>query len=153
MTETEVLEELLLSIGAPKEERTNLLSWVRNYGEKRARDNAKYSGWSNYETWNAALHISNDEYFEEAVTERAMYYVERDPVLPEKYYFGEWIEEFVDNFYREIIESPVGMWGDLLTHAVGQVNWGEIAEGYLDDAKAEWLEDNPEEKEEEANDE
>jgi hypothetical protein len=84
-----------------------------------------YNGWSNYETWVTKLWMDNDyrsyNYFKE---EGSNY--EGHP-----YEFAEHIKNVVEEEF--IPELQTGLASDLLGHAIGNVNWYEIAESILDD--------------------
>lgn len=80
-----------------------------------------YNGWSNYETWLANLWLTNDEgnyrLLMEAVNDSFMQDWEK----------GVWLRDILSyQLYDEIDTSSV--WQDLLSHAIGQINWTEIIE-------------------------
>jgi hypothetical protein len=77
----------------------------------------KYNGWSNYETWVVALWLDNEEgsynYWNEVAEGLDVYDLSKR------------LEEEFEEF------NPVeatGVYSDLLTHALGRVDWYEIAE-------------------------
>lgn len=103
-----------------------------------------YNGWTNYETWLVNLWITNDQgsyevsqdMAREAWEERqASAYAtaeqEAKYVLAGK--IKDWVEEMVDH---EVV-SPSGLVRDLVTGALGEVNWGEIAGSWLEGVKEE----------------
>ena len=90
-----------------------------------------YNGWKNYPTWCVKLWIDNDqgtqEYWMEAAVEAAeldgpVYVLERQLET----YFQD--EGFPEQLYGT-------MNSDLLTWALGQVDWREIAASLIEDAK------------------
>jgi hypothetical protein len=102
----------------------------------------EYQGWSNRETWAAALHIGNDSSLYEIARDYAQIALkdERDGEELNSYYLGEtfknWIEE--DLLTLENITGNRDLW--LMLTDIGslyRVNWREIAEGYLSEMKQE----------------
>lgn len=86
-----------------------------------------YNGWTNYQTWNVALWLDNDQGLCDMAREIASrdyeYNFERDDAL------REFVEELADGTL-----SQASMASDLLGHAIAYVNWTEIAEVYRDEA-------------------
>jgi hypothetical protein len=97
-----------------------------------------YNGWTNYETWNVALwwgESGMDGYW----------YGEAESLLDAA---DEDADDYEDDVIRELAdrmkdetteEMPVvtGMWADLLMAAIGSVNWREIADGVIEEVRAE----------------
>jgi hypothetical protein len=80
----------------------------------------KYQGWTNYETWNVKLWLDNDE--------------------GSYHWLGDLAQTAWDN--AEIEEqNPLAdqatMWSDLLSAALSEVNWMEIAGSVLEDVDKE----------------
>ena len=103
-----------------------------------------YNGWTNYETWNVKLWQDNDqgshEYWNE--TARAMYEESEPDTICTKserarYDLAERIKEEVNE--ASPLAEGASMYHDLLSAALSDVDWDEIAEA--------WLEDNVEEYE------
>jgi hypothetical protein len=95
----------------------------------------KYNGWTNYETWNVALWLDNNEgdqnYWNETAQE--VY----DAAEAEKSFTRD-EQATLDLMHRlqeEIEEAQpdlgASMWADLLGAAMSEVNWYEIAEHYI----------------------
>lgn len=83
---------------------------------------AEYQGWSNYETWAVALWIDNDRGLYEAVQEMK-------GEFEESYELGDAIKSFMDEIiFDEDVEKVSPVSKDLLTGALSEVNWREIAE-------------------------
>jgi hypothetical protein len=104
----------------------------------------EYNGWKNYETWNVALWLGNDQGTYSLHCEMAQEaYDENDgdkgsaaSDLAKK------IEEFVDE--NNPLAGESSMFSDLLNSALSEVDYYEIAEHYLADVE----ETAPEEEEE-----
>lgn len=84
-----------------------------------------YNGWANYETWNIALHLNGDQGSHEYWAERAAEF--------------DCVEELADELQYQHEETflleKTGFQKDLLLNAMGKVDWVEIAQIYIDDAK------------------
>lgn len=89
-----------------------------------------YNGWSNYETWNVALWIDNEEgsyrHWRDQVCEALEAEQDRDDAV-----------NTVSKALRAEIEDQMpelnGCYSDLLSAALSEVNWYEIAENWVDD--------------------
>jgi len=97
-------------------------------------EDTKYNGWLNYQTWNVALWIDNDQGSQEFWIERAEALVEEhgkeDAVYPLS-------QELEAEFDENMPEGVSGTYADLLGHALGMVDWYEIAQHYVDDVEIE----------------
>ena len=97
---------------------------------KVTEPDTSYNGWSNYETWNVNLWLSNDE-------PTYKYCVMLSKTFCEPIELAKRLEQFVLGFKPEIkmvgaCGSPTGVFSDLLNAALSEVNWREIAESYID---------------------
>lgn len=96
--------------------------------------NETYNGWTNYETWCANLWLTNDSAGYEWLIERADELLEdcdgdEDDAVSA---LAEALEQQHDELMPESVE---GVFADLLRHALGRVDWHEIAAGAIADAK------------------
>jgi hypothetical protein len=103
-----------------------------------------YNGWSNYETWCVHLWISNDQGSHESLDERCReVYRERYDGkahgLKSREEATEEASRVVADELKDRYESELDeirgisgtMWMDLMTSALGEVDWYEIAEAYV----------------------
>ena len=95
-----------------------------------------YNGWSNYETWVVNLWIGNEESSQERWAERALELVQEAIDNDESDPKAEALSSLAEALEAEHDEAtPVlfGVFGDLMRHALGCVDWREIAESMLSD--------------------
>ena len=97
-----------------------------------------YNGWTNYETWNLALWIGNEPGPEEFWRETAREAFEE---TDEDDTPGRRIEDVAcrvaDMLERETKDNAPaveGFYGDVMTAALGEVNWYEIAKNWCEEA-------------------
>jgi hypothetical protein len=117
----------------------------------------KYQGWTNYETWNVKLWLDNDEgsyHWLEDLAQTAWDNAEAD-----KHFTREERAklDLADTLKSEIEEqNPLAdqatMWSDLLSAALSEVNWMEIAGSVLEDVDKEEETDDDTDDEETAKD-
>ena len=106
--------------------------------------NTEYNGWTNYETWVVNLWLTNDSGSDEHLREMArdcLTHLDGD-MDDATWELAKRIEEDHDEFMPE----TTGVYSDLLNHALGCVNWGEIARHVISEEYDSWREDNPEEE-------
>lgn len=88
-------------------------------------DRDQYNGWTNYETWNVKLWIDNDqgsyEYWRERTRESGGDVAD----------LAQWLRDEHEDGMPEID----GTYADLLRGALSDVNWHEIAESMIEDAR------------------
>ena len=112
-------------------------------------DNIKYNGWTNYETWSVNLWMSNDagsdSYFNEIAQEIYNESEEElrsdDSVLFTRDEVATRVlsDRLKDHFEEQQSEltGVTGVFADLLSAALGEVDWYEIAEHYIADVDKE----------------
>lgn len=90
-----------------------------------------YNGWTNYETWVVALWMDNNAGDNEYWLDRATEYAERhdDPALRTVLFSDE-----LKAYHEEQLPEIQGFASDLLSAAMSEVNWREIAAKFLADA-------------------
>ena len=107
------------------------------------REEKKYNGWSNYETWLVNLWMSNDAVVCEFWVGEAKRHKEEASEL-EQVRDGLWTETegamigLAEQLKADIEEGRPeeecewGLYGDLLTAALAEVDWMEIADSWLE---------------------
>lgn len=103
-----------------------------------------YNGWSNYETWLVKLWMDNDagsyHYWQERTQEIADASDDDDSTARE---IADSLKEEHEQQAEELGIPTSGVFSDLMTAALGEVDWREIAESLISDYRA----DNPREAE------
>lgn len=104
-----------------------------------------YQGWTNYETWCVNLWLSNEEPLYRDCLQLAADVIEDDGELSgedrpdvQRYKLADVLKEYVDDLTEQLhpeLRSGASFVTDLLSAALSEVNFYEIAEHWLADAK------------------
>jgi hypothetical protein len=94
-----------------------------------------YNGWSNYETWNVALWLDNDEgsyHYWRAIAEEIAETAGENQIttLPNPTYE---LSQLLKDHHEEHAPELAGTYADLLGAALSEVDWHEIAEHLLEE--------------------
>ncbi len=98
-----------------------------------------HEGWTNYETWCVNLHLTNNEpsYLKCMAMTRS--WVANQPSIR----LGEALKGLVEgpledmDFSRQLNADQVALHNDLLRSALAEVDWDEIADGFVELVKDE----------------
>ena len=101
----------------------------------------EYNGWTNYETWNLALWMDNDQGLYSLRTEAAEDIAQtHDDRADANIALADWLKDMVEE-QGLLGEIPTtGFLADMVGAALSEVNYYEIAEHWLDDI---WEEHHP----------
>lgn len=91
-----------------------------------------YEGWTNYVSWAVKLWLDNEEWSYREVTAHALDDPDAQPCE-----FADWLKDFTDASVIGESRPDSGLASDLFGAAWSDVDWQEIAEAYLADAKEE----------------
>ena len=108
---------------------------------------ASYNGWTNYETWSVALIMDNDQGLYSMRCEQAQQlYNDAEPEWDWQSKedkatndLADWLKDFiVDEYAPDLSALPLGMlYGQLLSGALSDVNWQEIARHWIEEVDKE----------------
>ena len=104
-----------------------------------------YNGWTNYETWNVALWLDNDQGTYEMMREWAVevwggvkdtmvvsYLTREERAIR---LLADLIQEWVED--NNPLKEGASMYSDILSANLHEVNWGEIAKGQIEEVDKE----------------
>ena len=84
----------------------------------------EYNGYSNYQTWNVALWLDNEPGEYSYVRDMAV-------ELEKASRLADWLKDYVEEINP--LNDTANMFSDLMSHALANVNWYEIAKGIMED--------------------
>ena len=96
----------------------------------KRQGSSKYNGWTNYETWNFNLWITNEEGDYDYATELA-----RDS--KDKYALSESLQDWASEMANDVLSSyeyAHGFITDMVNSSIKTVNFYEVAEHLWDEA-------------------
>lgn len=91
----------------------------------------EYNGWTNYETWLLKLWQDNEQGEQEFWRDQAEEIVKIDGRKEGVRVMADLMKE---HYAEQADQRESGFWLDLLTAALSEVNWFEIAEHWIDEA-------------------
>ncbi len=105
-------------------------------------DDKTYNGYTNYETWNCALWLDNDQGTQEMMQEKAQELVDgmtdvndEKELMSVKYELSKYIESMVDEMQEALCPGlGASMFSDLLNASLREIDYYDIAESQLADA-------------------
>lgn len=98
----------------------------------------RYNGWTNYETWCVALWIGNEEGSSraaDAMAQQCYDDAEESSTFTRDEQAALDLAEALEDEWNEAnpLADQASAWSDLLSAALSEVNWHEIATHYIDD--------------------
>lgn len=106
---------------------------------------SEYSGWTNYSTWCVGLWIDNEPSTYETLCEMARECLEcdddpgdysGDPGHDAEFKLADRLKDWIDSEDSPFGPPPEnGPWADFVNSALAEVNWYELAEHYIEEAK------------------
>jgi hypothetical protein len=107
--------------------------------EKEQIEKSKYQGWSNYETWDYMLWLSNNEGDYDLVNENLIAFYKQAKTIKHRtreqitiQNLANWLEGYIQEGYP-LPDSGHGVYSDLLNNAVGSIDYHEIATSWFND--------------------
>ena len=104
------------------------------------RNGIQYNGWTNYETWAVKLHMDNDQGSYQYWTERAeeIARTSHPSEYLTRYAMAELqLAEALKAEHEDAQPELSGVFAELLGHALGGVDWEEIATSLLEEVDGE----------------
>lgn len=103
----------------------------------------KYNGWTNYETWNAALWMEeSSDYYDESAQDAYDNAVGDDTFTRAERATLDLADALEQDFEENAPDLKSGPYADILNAAMQEINWYEIAAHYIEDVDKEEPETN-----------
>ena len=101
-------------------------------------ESKRYNGWTNYETWNVALWFDNDssEFWAE-VAQDLFDSAEATNNCTREEEATFTLADAMKDQVEENTPTVTGLYADLLSASLSEVNWREIAEHFIDEVDKE----------------
>ena len=120
-------------------------SALLTFKSESSMNHKEYNGWYNYETWCFNVHHCGDDFNETIQSIIDNYERELgDPLTDEERHviqLSDHLKDYLNEFYHEHTETQWTLLDDLLTGAMQEINWHELAknyyEAYIEDYKDE----------------
>ncbi len=111
--------------------------------ENNTNANTGYNGYKNYESWNCSLWLRSDEACYSCWTEAAKEAIKKsENKQAATVSLMDQMREAVENDLADYLEkqknggvSNTGMFSDLLTNAVGNIDFYEVAAAFIEDVE------------------
>jgi len=90
-----------------------------------------YNGWTNYETWLTNLWFENFD-FTDHIEDGVFDDMSSDDIVV-------WVSDYIKEYVYETVyetQSHGGFVDDMLNSALQEVDWGDIADHYVDDIES-----------------
>lgn len=147
MTMTKAVLDAAKTYGIPLRAKRaqNFAAQCVDIGREQAKEECKYQGYTNYETWAVMLWINNEqgtqEYWRDAAREclndpemGKNQFVE-DQEQRARIYLANRLKDEHDEQAEQFMDDQSSVFADLMNGALGSVNWHEVAHHIIEAVK------------------